>query len=62
MLITETEVVTLLKSRPQMTTRDLINDLKRKLRKEPRNKGILAQIVKKVASSQDGILNLKDGF
>ncbi|GJJ74418.1 transcription initiation factor TFIIF subunit alpha [Entomortierella parvispora] len=62
MLITESEVVSLLKSRPQMTTRDLINDLKRKLRKEPRNKGILAQIVKKVASSQDGILNLKEGF
>ncbi|KAG0050380.1 hypothetical protein BGZ83_004845 [Gryganskiella cystojenkinii] len=62
MLITESEVVALLKGRPQMTTRDLINDLKRKLRKDARNKGILAQIVKKVASTQDGHLILKDAF
>ncbi|KAG0326812.1 hypothetical protein BG004_002898, partial [Podila humilis] len=47
LLITETEVIELLKSRPRVTTRDVINDLKRKLRKDPRNKSILAHIVKK---------------
>ncbi|KAI1309983.1 hypothetical protein EDD11_003932 [Mortierella claussenii] len=62
MLITEAEVIGLLKSRPQVTTRDLIVDLKRKLRREPRNKNILAAIVKKVATSQDGVLILKDGL
>ncbi|KAF9409182.1 hypothetical protein BGZ94_002033 [Podila epigama] len=62
LLITEAEVVALLKSRPQVTTRDLIMDLKRKLRKESRNRTILATIVKKVASSQDGVLTLKDGY
>lgn len=62
MLITEAEVIALLKSKPQVTTRDVINDLKRKLRKDARNKGILAQIVKKVASSHEGVLTLKEGF
>ncbi|KAG0370884.1 hypothetical protein BC939DRAFT_505853 [Gamsiella multidivaricata] len=62
LLITEAEVIALLKSRPQVTTRDLIVDLKRKLRKEPRNKNILAAIVKKVAIPQDGILVLKEGL
>ncbi|KAF9900270.1 hypothetical protein BX616_002643 [Lobosporangium transversale] len=62
MLITEAEVIALLKSRPQVTTRDLIVDLKKKLRKEPRNKNILAAIVKKVATPHDGILVLKEGL
>ncbi|KAF9583432.1 hypothetical protein BGW38_009490 [Lunasporangiospora selenospora] len=62
LLISETEVISLLRSRPQMTTRDLINELKRKLRKEPRNKNILAQIVKKVALSHDGVLSLREGY
>ncbi|KAK3806785.1 MAG: hypothetical protein J3Q66DRAFT_116746 [Benniella sp.] len=62
LLVTEAEVIALLKSKPQVTTRDLIVDLKRKLRKEPRNKNILAAIVKKVATPQDGILVLKEGL
>ncbi|KAF9934334.1 hypothetical protein FBU30_002473 [Linnemannia zychae] len=61
-LITESEVITLLKSRPRVTTRDLINELKKKLKKDERNKNILATVVKKVAIPQDGILLLKDGF
>ncbi|KAG0303389.1 hypothetical protein BGZ98_006704 [Dissophora globulifera] len=61
-LITQAEVVALLRSRPQVTTRDLIVDLKKKLRKDPRNKNILATIVKKVATPQDGILVLKEGL
>ncbi|KAG0012019.1 hypothetical protein BGZ81_001814 [Podila clonocystis] len=62
MLITEAEVIALLKSRPTVTTRDVISDLKRKLRKDARNKGVLAQIVKKVASSHEGVLTLKEGY
>ncbi|KAF8935542.1 hypothetical protein BGZ58_004944 [Dissophora ornata] len=61
-LITEAEVIALLRSRPKVTTRDLIVELKRKLRKEPKNKNILATIVKKVATQQDGILVLKEGL
>lgn len=61
-MVTEAEVISLLKSRPQVTTRDLIVDLKKKLRKEPRNKNILAAIVKKVATPQDGILVLREGL
>ncbi|KAG0242595.1 hypothetical protein B0O80DRAFT_447678 [Mortierella sp. GBAus27b] len=62
LLVTEAEVISLLKSKPKVTTRDLIIDLKKKLRKEPRNKNILAAIVKKVATPQDGILVLKEGL
>ncbi|KAF9112672.1 hypothetical protein BGX27_002970 [Mortierella sp. AM989] len=62
MLITEEEVIAVLKSRPEVTTRDLIVDLKRKLRREPRNKNLLADIVKKVATAQNNILILKKGL
>ncbi|KAF9082565.1 hypothetical protein BGX29_000214 [Mortierella sp. GBA35] len=61
-LITEAEVVALLRSRPKVTTRDLIFELKRKLKRDDRNKNILATVVKKVAIPQDGVLQLKDGF
>ncbi|KAG0001881.1 hypothetical protein BGZ80_006015 [Entomortierella chlamydospora] len=62
MLITEEEVIAILKSRPEVTTRDLIVDLKKKLRREPRNKNLLADIVKKVATAQNNILVLKKGL
>ncbi|KAG0381123.1 hypothetical protein BGX24_009952 [Mortierella sp. AD032] len=61
-LITEAEVIALLKSRPKVTTRDLINELKKKLKKDERNKNILATVVKKVAIPQDGVLVLKEGL
>ncbi|KAF9200290.1 hypothetical protein BGZ49_009490 [Haplosporangium sp. Z 27] len=62
MLITEEEVIAVLKSRPEVTTRDLIVDLKKKLRREPRNKNLLAEIVKRVATAQNNILVLKKGL
>ncbi|KAF9138468.1 hypothetical protein BGX30_009121 [Mortierella sp. GBA39] len=61
-LITEAEVIALLRSKPKVTTRDLIYDLKKKLRRDGRNKNILAMCVKKVATPVDGVLVLKDGF
>ncbi|KAF8941716.1 hypothetical protein BGZ47_007259 [Haplosporangium gracile] len=61
-LITEAEVIALLRSRPRVTTRDLIYELKKKLKKDERNKNILAMVVKKVATPVDGVLVLKDGF
>ncbi|OAQ35108.1 Rap30/74 interaction domain-containing protein [Linnemannia elongata AG-77] len=61
-LITEAEVIALLRSRPRVTTRDLIYELKKKLKKDERNKNILAMCVKKVATPVDGVLVLKDGF
>lgn len=45
-----------------MTTRDLIYELKKKLKRDERNKNILAMCVKKVATPVDGVLVLKDGF
>ncbi|KAF9977865.1 hypothetical protein BGZ73_004620 [Actinomortierella ambigua] len=59
MLITEDEVVHILRTRTRITTRDLINELKKKLRKDVRNRNTLAQIIKKVASVQEGFLVLK---
>ncbi|KAF9910660.1 hypothetical protein EC991_005966 [Linnemannia zychae] len=61
-LITEAEVIALLKSRPKVTTRDLIYELKKKLKKDDRNKNILATVVKRVAIPQDGVLVLKEGL
>jgi transcription initiation factor TFIIF subunit alpha len=61
-LITEAEVIALLKSRPRVTTRDLIFELKRKLKRDERNKNILATIVKKVATPVEGVLVLKEGL
>ncbi|KAG0264993.1 hypothetical protein DFQ27_000868 [Actinomortierella ambigua] len=60
MLITEDEVVHILRTRTKITTRDLINELKKKLRKDVRNRNTLAQIIKKVASVQEGFLVLKN--
>ncbi|KAF9953973.1 hypothetical protein BGZ72_005011 [Mortierella alpina] len=61
-LITEEEIVNVLKSRPGLTTRDLIVALGKKLKKDSRNKTILAALVKKVAVAKDGILALREGL
>ncbi len=61
-LITEEEIVNVLKSRPGMTTRDLIVALGKKLKKDSRNKTILAALVKKVAVAKDGVLALREGL
>ncbi|KAF9435133.1 hypothetical protein BGZ76_006841 [Entomortierella beljakovae] len=62
LLITEAEVIALLKSKPEVTARDLIVELKRKLKKEDRNKNILATIVRRVATQQNNFLVLKPGL
>ncbi|KAK3817014.1 MAG: hypothetical protein J3R72DRAFT_497922 [Linnemannia gamsii] len=61
-LITEAEVIAYIKSGPRVTTRDLVHELKKTLRKDVRNKTILATIIKKVAIVQNGVLLMKDGF
>ncbi|KAK3831155.1 MAG: hypothetical protein J3R72DRAFT_495634 [Linnemannia gamsii] len=58
-LVTEAEVAALLKSRPKMTIRNLVNELKKMLKKDVRNKCILYTILNKVTSPQDGVLVLK---
>ncbi|KAG0226721.1 hypothetical protein BGW41_004103 [Actinomortierella wolfii] len=60
MLITEDEVVHILRTRTRITTRDLINELKKKLKKDVRNRNTLAQIIKKVALVQEGFLVLRN--
>ncbi|KAG0247700.1 hypothetical protein BG011_001055 [Mortierella polycephala] len=61
-LITEAEIVSYLKSRKEVTTRDLILSLKDKLLRDPRNKNLMATLTKKVAVPTNGILVLKPGY
>ncbi|KAG0381113.1 hypothetical protein BGX24_009942 [Mortierella sp. AD032] len=61
-LATEAEVIALLKSRPKMTIRNLVNELKKMLDKDIRNRCILSAIINKVTSPQDGVLVLKEGL
>ncbi|ORX97273.1 Rap30/74 interaction domain-containing protein [Basidiobolus meristosporus CBS 931.73] len=57
-LITEEEIVELIKSN-RLTTKDLITKIKKKLKADPRNKQLISTIVKKVATTKDGFLELK---
>ncbi|KAG0206718.1 hypothetical protein BGX28_001863 [Mortierella sp. GBA30] len=61
-LITQDEIVSVLKSRPKMTTRDLIVALGKKVKRDPRNKNLLASLVRSVAVVKDGVLVLREGF
>ncbi|KAK9703956.1 transcription factor IIF subunit tfg1 [Basidiobolus ranarum] len=57
-LITENEIVDLIKNN-RLTTKDLIAKIKKKLKANPRNKQLLSTIVKKVATTKDGFLELQ---
>ncbi|KAK3831167.1 MAG: LOW QUALITY PROTEIN: hypothetical protein J3R72DRAFT_425548 [Linnemannia gamsii] len=61
-LATEAEVIALLKSRPKMTLRNLVNELKKMLDRDIWNKCILSAFLNKVTSPQDGVLVLKEGL
>ncbi|KAK9710668.1 transcription factor IIF subunit tfg1 [Basidiobolus ranarum] len=57
-LITEEEIVNLIRNN-SLTTKDLITKIKKKLKADPRNKQLISAIVKKVATTKDGFLELK---
>ncbi|ORY04619.1 Rap30/74 interaction domain-containing protein [Basidiobolus meristosporus CBS 931.73] len=57
-LITEAEITELIRHH-RLTTKDLIVKVKKKLKADPRNKQLISTIVKKVATTKDGYLELK---
>ncbi|PVU96258.1 hypothetical protein BB561_001289 [Smittium simulii] len=57
-LITEEEIVNLIQNN-QLTTKDLISKVKRKLKENPLNKQRISEIVKRIATQKNGILVLK---
>ncbi|CAG8510334.1 8230_t:CDS:1 [Paraglomus occultum] len=60
-VITEAEVVRIISSSPQMTTRQLIKELKDKIKKDDQNRAILRELVARVGViSGDGYLVLKN--
>ncbi|KAG0279078.1 hypothetical protein BGZ95_002309 [Linnemannia exigua] len=61
-LVTEADVIALLKSRPKVTLRNLVDELKKLLEKDVRNRQILSTILNKVTSPQVDVLTLKEGL
>lgn len=63
-LITEAEIIAIIKANPNIQTKDLIGKVKKKLKKDSRNKSLLSTIVKKVAISNkvNGGLELKPEY
>ncbi|KAK3829949.1 MAG: hypothetical protein J3R72DRAFT_516952 [Linnemannia gamsii] len=61
-MLTQAEVIALLRARPKVATRYLVKELRKKLKKDVVNKYILGSIIKKVVIIQDGVRLLKEGF
>ncbi|KAK9719230.1 transcription factor IIF subunit tfg1 [Basidiobolus ranarum] len=57
-LITEAEITELIRNN-RLSTKDLITKVKKKLKADSRNKQLISTIVKKVATTKDGFLELK---
>ncbi|PVU92075.1 hypothetical protein BB559_003855 [Furculomyces boomerangus] len=57
-LISEQEIISLIKNN-NLTIKDLISKIKRKLRENPANRQRISEIVKRVATQKDGVLVLK---
>jgi hypothetical protein len=61
-MLTDNDIIEILKEAPgqRMSTKDLIAKTKRKLKKNPKNQSLLAEILKRVAAKvEGGLLELR---
>jgi len=61
-LLTEADVVRVLKTREGMATKDVLHALRKQLKAEPRNKQLIGGLLQAVAKMEGGVLTLKPGL